>query len=469
MNPKKIFKSVFNVSLSNFLSLAVGVLVGVILPIIFTIEDYGYYRLYTLYLGYLGFFHFGFLDGIFLHFGGYELGDLDNFTFKAFAKFLLIFEFIFSIIMLIYAIFVLNGDRQFVFICLSLSLISINFNTYFQFVSQITFNFKLYAKRNVIYSICLISIISVLFAFKISNFKVLLALLVLVNLIIILWYSFKYRSITFGKNIRLLEHFDIIKKMFMIGFPLLIANLITVFILNFSKQLVDVVYGIEKFAIFSFSYSLMNFVNIFVQSVSTVLYPSIKNTDKDKLKNNYNYVVYIVLFITSIGITAYYPLDFMVQNYITKYVDAVKILAIIFPGLIITSTIQIVKLNYFKSLNIIKPYFITGFFTLGISVFSGITAWYFFDSLEAIAISTIVSFLIWHIITEIYFKSRYKITIYKNMTFVVFVFSLYYISLLFTNPFIGLIVYSVSLAVISFTIFSKETKKLISMVLKEKK
>ena len=85
---KKIVANFSYVVLSNLLTVIVSSLVVLILPKIMGVEEYGYWQLYIFYLSYAGFVHLGWVDGIYLRYGGLEYADLDKENF--FSQFLML-------------------------------------------------------------------------------------------------------------------------------------------------------------------------------------------------------------------------------------------------------------------------------------------------------------------------------------------------------------------------------------------
>ena len=75
---KKIIANFSYVVLSNLLTVIVSSLVVLILPKIMGVEEYGYWQLYIFYLSYAGFVHLGWVDGIYLRYGGLEYDELDK-------------------------------------------------------------------------------------------------------------------------------------------------------------------------------------------------------------------------------------------------------------------------------------------------------------------------------------------------------------------------------------------------------
>ena len=289
MRKKKFLKNISIVAVSNGLMLLASILIGIILPIIFSYDDYGYYRLFALYVTYFGLFHFGFIDGIYLHFGGVDYAHIESRSqrFRALTKFLLLLEFAVAVLAIAFALFFLEGDRRIVFILLGVNVIAINMMTYYQFISQVTSRFKEYSIRNIIYAILISISVLIIYLFKLTDYKVILLATILINYTLMFLYMHTYRNISFGKSDSISDSKNEIWYYFKLGFPLLIANLISVFMLNMSKQVVDHYFEINVFAIFSFAYSLMSFANIFVAAISTVVYPMLKQVEEDKLKGYY--------------------------------------------------------------------------------------------------------------------------------------------------------------------------------------
>ncbi len=52
---ESIVKNIFGVAVSNVISIVGGIIVGLLLPKVLPVEDYGWYKTFTLYTAYLGF------------------------------------------------------------------------------------------------------------------------------------------------------------------------------------------------------------------------------------------------------------------------------------------------------------------------------------------------------------------------------------------------------------------------------
>ncbi|NLE06279.1 MAG: polysaccharide biosynthesis protein, partial [Crenarchaeota archaeon] len=193
-------KKIGFVAFSNVIKLISSILISFVIPNMLGLTNYGYYKVFILYLTYVGLFHFGFIDGIYLKYGGNDYESLDKKSFRTYFKFLLLIELSVSLIGLLFTVFCIEGQRQLIFIFLFLNLIAVNLTSYYQFISQITSRFKEYSTRIILLSFTNILIVAFLYFMKISDYRIYLALIVSTNYILLLWYLYTYRDITFGKS-----------------------------------------------------------------------------------------------------------------------------------------------------------------------------------------------------------------------------------------------------------------------------
>ena len=82
MESKGLARNIIKVGISNLFTILSGIIVGFVIPKIMGLEDYGYYKTFTLYVSYVGLFHLGFIDGIYLKYGGVSYDDFDKCQFQ---------------------------------------------------------------------------------------------------------------------------------------------------------------------------------------------------------------------------------------------------------------------------------------------------------------------------------------------------------------------------------------------------
>lgn len=452
----KFIRNLIQVAFSNGIKFIAGVLTGLVLPIVFDVSGFGYYRLFALYLSYFGLFHFGFIDGIYLLYGGTDYQHLDKNKFRAYTRFIVIVEMFVSFAIIIYSLLFLENERQVVFLLLGVNVFSSLITTYYQFISQATSRFREFSIMNIVYGLLTSILVAAFFFMKINNAFIYLSILVIINVTIMLIYMNIYKEISFGFVDKSMYSIKDFIELFKLGTPLLIGNFVTVLILNLPKQYVDWKFNIEKFAIFSFAYSLMNIANVFVGALSVVIYPTLKKVDPDKFKFWYKKSTTIVILLFSSSLIGFFPLKWVIDMYLPKYSSSIIILAIIFPGLILSSLVQIVKLNYFKALNKMKQYIYSGLITLLFTIISIIVLLLAGMNLNYIAITAVTSMYFWHFVTEVYFISQYKIILWRNEAYIVIISICFYLISQHLSTIFGFLAFSLAYFGISYLIFKKE-------------
>ena len=471
MRTKKTITSILSVTLSNLLTLVSGIFVGLLLPKIITVGDYGLYKTFTLYLTYAGFFSLGIIDGIVLDYGGYNLDQLDRPSFRSYFKwYAIIHSFFFGIIIVI-SLFFDNADYKFICIMLAVSMVANNFTGYFQQISQFTERFGEYSIRKIIQSG--INIVAILALYMIKqnggniDYKLYVIVFALTNVVLMCWYLITYRDIWVGKAAPIRATGIQIKHLMLIGFPLLFANLCSTLILTLDRQFVNVLFDNDTYAIYAFAYNLLSLVTVATSAVSTVLYPLLKRTSEDVLKENYQLISRLVLITIFLAISAYFPLCILIDSFLPKYHDSLQIFRIIFPGLAISTSVTVVMHNYYKTLGKNLIYFKKSIVVLLISAFANIVAYYGFHTTQAISIASIVTMVIWYCTSEQYFVKAYSIKRARTLSYLLTMMCLFYIVSLLGNPILGFIIYLAIWIIVSMLFFMgkvdmKQVKKLIN-------
>lgn len=465
---KKFGKDLLLVIISNGVKLLSSFLTVFVIPLIFTQQDYGFYKLFLLYISYVGIFHFGLLDGIYLYYAGTDYESLDKNNFRVITKFLFIFQVTIALTVVILSLF-MSGDRQLILLLVGISLFILNFTTYYQFISQVTQRFKEFAFRNIIYTVMNVALIGSFYIMKLNDYRLFLMLTVIINLLLLLWYVFTYKDITFGKSNAIIDMKHHLIYLFKIGIVLLFSNLVVMFFSSIPRQFVDIMYPIEIypdiFSNFSFAYTLMGLTGIFMSAISLVLFPTLKKSTKDQMKKSYNHFNAIVLVLVFIVISAYFPLTFIIERFLSNYVSALKIFYILAPGIAVSSAVSVIIHNYFKTLNKNKEFLIIGILNLIILLATIFIVHKFIsDNILYISIVTVSVQLLWYLSLDIYINLSYKNMSYKNLAYIILSSSIFYIIANFDNLVFGFFAYALSIILISLVFYFRNIKNIYDIV-----
>ena len=439
------------------------------MPKIVSVDDYGYYKTFSLYATYVGLFHFGFLDGIYLKFGGYDYEQLDKSKFRSYSRFLILLEFIISMIGCFVSLLFLSDNLKIIFIFVSIFLFTYNITGYYQYISQITGRFNELSIRNLIQSIFTALSIFILWLFSYLkivsiNYVWYLCFYVGIQIILCIWYIFTYRKITFGPTLKFNEKYREILMIILNGFPLLISNLCLLLILNIDRQFVNIFFDNQIYAKYAFAYNMISLISTATSAISIVIYPSMKRLDLDKIKLSIsNYVILTSIFVF-MCLIVYYPLCFFIDWFLPTYSESLIIFRIILPGICISSLITIVYQNYFKILNKNFLFFILSIIILGISILANLISYLIFKTTISISIASILVMIIWYIAILMNLRKQFKFRFLKEMLYLLIMMIAFYLLTFIDNYFVGFLVHIIVFSLITITFYHKNIFLMINKI-----
>jgi O-antigen/teichoic acid export membrane protein len=286
--------------------------------------------------------------------------------------------------------------------------------------------FKEYSYRIIVLAFKNILIVLILYFLNLSNYRIYTGLIVLMNFLLLIWYLYTYRDIVFGPHDKLLDEKTNIISFFKYGIILLLANLSTTLVLTVNKQVVEIFFSVEEFGMYSFAYSMLAIITVIVSAVSVVLYPTFKKITFKKLILQYSHLNGTIILIVMIGLIGYFPLQWLIPRFLPEYKDSLVIFRIALPGLLFSSSISAIKHNYFKVTNKNNHYFYISFCVILFNIAINLFAYYYYNSLVSITISSIFGLMIWYITTEIYMVKKYGIKWKSNAILLLFAVVFFY-------------------------------------------
>ena len=444
---KKTLKNLTMVLFSNVFAILSGILVGFIIPKVMTVGDYGYFKSFSLYTSYIGLLHLGFIDGIYLHLAGTKYESFDRAKFRFYFKFLFLMQILMMVVVLGISLFFLKTEYFFILVFVALDVLAVNLITYYEFISQITLRFKLISLRNIIRnSINILAIVGLWVYHSIYdcyiNDLIYISIVVAINYVMALWYIISYRELSFGRSAKFSECKDEVKYYFKIGIQLLLANIVGQLMFVADQQVVNIFFDNVVYASYAFAYTMINLITIATSAISVVLYPTLKTMDNETIKHDYGRLNAYLLMFVSFCLIIYFPLDWFIHLFLEKYIPSLDIFKIILPGVLISSSIAVIKYNCYKTFNNVKGYFIRSLIMLAVAVVADIIVYFIFKNTESISIVSLFVLFIWYIITEIYFIRNFKVHFVRNVIYMVLMIGGFYVSVfVLKNIYIGMAAY----------------------------
>lgn len=461
LNKKNVAKNISKIVFTNIISLLSGILVGFLLPKMIGVSDYGYYKTFTLYAGYVGLLHFGFIDGIYLKFGGNNYNELDYCSFRFYTRLLLLVELFLSFVGLSISFAFLRGDLQYIFLFVSLYIVGHNMMTYFQYISQITGRFTELSIINIVNSFLIMSSIAVVFIqYKISgqmqNYKLFLALYSSIPFVLDAVYVVAYRKIVFGKSKVKSSLFFESWKLVLLGVPLMVANLCSSLILSIDRQFVNILFDNETYAVYAFAYNMLALITTAISAVSIVIYPMMKRMKEGHIFEIYNKISAVLIVFVFACLIVYFPLKWFIPTFLPAYTGSLPIFRIILPGLALSSTISIIMHNCYKTEGREKLFFLKTLLILAISIVFNTIAYLIFKTTMAISIVSIAALVIWYLLVERYFIVSHGVKWIRNFLYSASLMAGFYLITIINSWWLSMVAYFAYYLAITFFVYKNE-------------
>ncbi len=443
-------KSLFQIIIANLFYLVVVAGTNFLLPAYTSYGTYAAIKEYTLYMTtYSELVTCGYIQGMYLKYGGKEVGMLDPadlgrnyFSYLAFQA---------PIAVIITAVGISQKDP--LIMSLGISFIISNTLKYYQMLYQATGEFKAYGVAlNCSRVMVLVAYVLLIFAFKTDNsiFYILTTPLVTIPLLVIM-------AVFLNRKTPFLRHFSVSFKEIgfniRLGIILMLGMFVSSFFSSISKWFVNYLMDDVQFALFSFAVSMENLVTTFMTPVTVSMFnvfckkPSLKEVRKIKD------ATLIYAFVIVAGA---FPITLILKWFIPKYLSSVKVMIPLFAAQALATIIKGIYVNKYKAEGKQKKYLIQMVVMLALAFVANIIAYFLFGTILAFAVATLVVMVLWLLICEIDDKEwHYSWQAYVSLAIVL---STYLVTGNMSNTYIGCAIYVV-VGITTALVFMRPTVK----------
>lgn len=452
MHFKKDFFSVlssrtFNVMIMSF--------IGFLIPYYLSIEQYSYLETFNLYIAFIGILHFGFIDGLYIKYGGKSEKNIDKRILKGERKFFILFQTIISFIFLILAI-ILNDN---ILIAFSLVIIPINIQTMYKLFYQAVGEFKYFSKILLINSyLTLLINLLIIFVIKEYLFWPFVIGVIIINYTLLLFLEFNF--FVKYKNYNHIIHYKEIFNHFKVGIFIMIGNLSITLIYNLDRWFVKLFLTVKDFSFYSFAVSILMVINVLINSLTMVFYPYLSRGIKDenivKIKN-------ILIVVGSLFSGTYFIFEIIITILLSKYLQSLEIIQILFLSFPAMIVINVIFINLYKAKKQEKRYLSNVLLMLCITFILNSIAIFVFPSTVSLSIATTFAIYIWYIFSSRHFS--YLKPDLKEFIYLMIYVTIYYICNNLLYFWWGVIGYYVLLLILIVIFYKKELFTFVSIVL----
>lgn len=435
-------KGIIKILGANIIYLVLGLLTNFLLPKYVTMEAYAQIKSFTLYMTYAGFMSLGYNDSMYLRYGGKNLKDLDDREFASnICSYIAMLVGVGAILL---AVALATKDQ--VLIAWVVALLPFNVISYIKFLYQATGEFDRYSRtlnadRIIIFACNMLLI----FLFHYTGYLWYIWVQVLANLIVAV---FLLISLNKSKNIISKIKIDIhqIVNNIRDGFTLMLGNLASSVFNGTGRWVVKLFMNSASFALYSFAATLEGFINTFTTPITITLYNYFcKGPSQETIKK----IKQMLLLFGAVIIAAAFPVKFILEKYLTNYYASNMVVFILFSSQVFYLIVKGIYVNYYKAEKRQNEYLHQMLLMLLSSVVLNAIALWLIGRIEGVALSTLVTGIIWMIVCERKDKGiRFGIREYSTMALILMC---YFVCGWKLDAIIGCITYIVGVFVI-FTI-----------------
>ncbi|MCX0326371.1 oligosaccharide flippase family protein [Apilactobacillus kunkeei] len=464
---KGFVKNIINLMISNLISLMISVLSSFITPVILGHDGYGYYKIFSLYTTYVPLLHIGFIDGILIRNAGKRLEDISFKKFRTYTLFLLIFELFLSIVMSIFACLInIPQINREIIIAIAIYSFLLNALTYFQFFSKCIMRFSELASIARLQSfINLFFLLLALYLYKFTAFNVNVTYYMFYMnfavFILLCYYLVRYKKIILGERKTIASQFKNIRVFFRVGFAIMISYQITMVMVNADNQFISMFFKVSEYGKYAFAYSLAALLLTVFNAVSSVMLPYMKKAGKSAVVSNHDSNMAVMNAIVFFVIASYYPIAWIVNNFIASYSESVQYLSIVFPGVGITCIVQSYIFNDYIMAKKIKDFCYISLANLVFDFAVYYVGFRLSHSTLKIALLSIPLLMIWYLTLEWFMNAESGVKFIKNFYYLMIMAFAFIVISHISNIWISLIAYVITYVAVTLAFYFKTFKTII--------
>jgi len=449
-----IIRDIAKVSGANVVGLIASIISGFIVPAFLSLEQYAYLKTFALFLSLAGILHFGYIDGIYIKYGGKFSHEINPSLFKCEKSFFILFQMAIAIIIIIIGIIV----KDLIIIALALAFLPYNLLAFHQLFYQSIGHFNIYSKiRLIIPTMIMLLNVLLIYVFRMNNYLFYIAAEIFAYLVAVqyleLKYSFRIKQQKIRSNIKgIMDHFRV-------GIYFMSGNLAMILFFTLGRWIVKIFMTNIDFAYYSFAVSMMQIITIVISSIALTFYPYLSRIHQS---GNLSRLKKQLILIGAFFSISYFIFNLAVQWFIPKYDSAVKIIGILFASFPAYAVINALYINMYKVQKKSGKYLLTVLLNLVIACIFGTIALLLRKNTTSVAIATTLAFYFWF-----YYSSKDFAGLGASAREILFIFLYiisYFVAVLYFSPLWALLIFGSGLTLLVLSFYRSDVIELVSKV-----
>lgn len=411
-----IFKNISYAVMSNLTSLVVSSLVILIVPKLIGVEEYGLWQFYLFCAGYVGFLHFGWIDGIYLRYGGEDYRNLNKPQFYSQFLMLSVMQIIIAAIILIATEFIDTSSANiFIFRMVAITMIIENIKTFFLYTLQMTNRINAYARITIIDRLVYIILTLALLLGGSRNYQVLIMADIFGKFIGLLLSLYLCKEIAFNRLSKFKIDFKEMTENINVGIKLLFSNIASLLIIGVVRFGIMTTWGVTVFGKVSLTFSISNLMMTFINALGIILFPMLRRTKTENLSKIYSVMRDILMLVLLAAMVIYFPLKSLMGIWLPQYKDTLKFMALLFPMLVFEGKMSLLLNTYLKALRKEKWMLKINVFVSILSCILTALTTYVFKNLDMAVLTITFLLALRAILAELYLSKLLEIHVKKDI------------------------------------------------------
>lgn len=384
-------KDILKIFSSNLIKMMVAFITAFLVPMVLSVDDYGYYKIYTFYAAYIGVLHCGYCDGIYLEYGGKGENEINRDRISN--ELATIFTYSVALALIACILGIARGD--FTIICLGLTIVPNIAYTFYSYVYQATGDFKRYTWMLNFSTVSNLLLNGMLVLFRVRDYRSYVVACVIVQMISFIIGTVFFKHSGWTQKSRFSA--EVLIKYIKMGVLLMLGNFAYTFFIGIDKWFIKFTLDITDFSMYSFASQMLTVVNMFISPISMTLYSHFSKRKSREFEQTVKRLLVTILMLMPVAI---YAVSFIVETFMTKYCDSINLISLLLITQIFLNLNLAVFVNLYKSYKMQKAYIRSLLVALGMAVLLDFTISIFYPNAILYAGATMLSCIIWLSINE---------------------------------------------------------------------
>jgi len=392
-------RNVFFFSASNLFYLLVMSAMTFVVPKWLSVDDFAMYRFFLLFGGFAGALHLGSLDGALMTWVRDPPNDPRR-GWMPLVQFIVLLHFAAAALGVSAILLFTHGTMRVTWLLILALLPMVNGLGLSQYALQSVRRFATLSALTAATPVCTLSLVialhlmhratglSVIGAYLFSNGLMAIAGILSLN------PNVSWSPASLAETLRIGRNYALI------GWSVLIFNLLAAFISSADRFFIVAKFSTRDFALYSFAGAVFFSIFLVMLSVSKVVFPYLADTSSLRRNIPYPRVREGLIILWALSLTFYFPITYAINRALPRYAASMPLVRLLLLATASIMLIQILHANYFRLLG--RQHTMTAAASVGAAAtFACLFAVQHLHSLSAIAWATVAGCTIWCLLGEL--------------------------------------------------------------------